>query len=210
MANYQEVSTNVLERQFGYTNVAALMIERAKVFDQFLGNIVGDLVNQFFNIDECLPVALDNYWGKLLGITRIFEDGDGNVYTLTDDDFREIIKIKLFFWDGSLISLNEFFRNIFGDRGSFFAVDTQDMTMIKFVIGFALTPNEIAMFTKFDIFPRPAGIGTRIQIIPSEQKYFGFAGYQTYTESPVTVGFGTYDNGNPKGDGKTATYNNEI
>lgn len=71
MANYQEVSTNVLQRQFGYTNVAALMIERAKVFDQFLGDIVGDLVNQFFNIDECLPVALDNYWGKLLGITRV-------------------------------------------------------------------------------------------------------------------------------------------
>ncbi len=210
MANYQEVSTNVLQRQFGYTNVAALMIERAKVFDQFLGDIVGDLVNQFFNIDECLPVALDNYWGKLLGITRVFEDGDGNVYTLTDDEFREIIKIKLFFWDGSLISLNEFFRDIFKDRETFFAVDTQDMTMIKFVIGFTLTPNETAMFSKFDVFPRPAGIGSRIQIVPAAKKYFGFAGYQTYTESPVTVGFGTYGNGNPTGNGKTATYNDEI
>lgn len=210
MANYQEVSTNVLQRQFGYTNVAALMIERAKVFDQFLGDIVGDLVNQFFNIDECLPVALDNYWGKLLGITRVFEDGDGNVYTLTDDEFREIIKIKLFFWDGSLISLNEFFRDIFKDRGTFFAVDTQDMTMIKFVIGFALTANEIAMFTKFDIFPRPAGIGTKIQIIPADQKYFGFESINQYTESPVTVGFGSCFNGNPTGDGKTATIYDEV
>lgn len=210
MADYQQVSLNVLERQFGYTNVAALMIERANVFNQFLGDVVGDLINQFFNIDECDPVALDNYWGKLLGITRVFEDDGGNVYTLTDDEFREIIKIKLFFWDGSLISLNEFFRNIFAGRGSFFAVDTQDMTTIKFVIGFSLTPNEIAMFTKFDIFPRPAGIGSRIQIVPAEQKYFGFAGYQTYTESPVTVGFGTYGNGNPTGDGKMATYNDEI
>ena len=187
MGKYQDSALNVLERQFGYTNIAALMVERAKVWDRFIGDIVTDLVNQFFNIDECLPVALENYWGKLLGITRVFDDGNGNVYTLTDDEFREIIKIKLFFWDGTLVSLNDFFRNIFKDRGSFFAVDSQDMTMVKFIIGFALTANEAAMFTKFDIFPRPAGIGSKVQVIPSDQKYFGFCGVNQYTESPITV-----------------------
>lgn len=209
MSNFQKISTDILERQFGYTNVAKLMIERAKVWDEFFGNIVETLANQFFNIDECIPEALDYYWGRLLNITRKFEDEEGNIYTLTDSEFREVIKIKLFNWDGSLESINTFFRNVFAGRGSFFSVDTQDMTYLKFVIDFDLTENEVALFTLFDIFPRPAGIGTRTTIIPSNQKYFGFGAYDQYVESPITVGFGTY-NKNPTGEGKCATYNNNI
>lgn len=207
---YSDISLNILERQYGYTNIAKLMQERAAVLDNFLGDIVHDFTEQFFNIDTCTSEALDNYWGKLLNITRVFTDSENVTYTLTDDEFREVIKIKLFNWDGSLVSLNEFFRNIFAERGSFFAVDTQDMTMIKFVIGFDLTDNEKALFTKFDIFPRPAGVGSRVQLIPSEQKYFSIGSYDDYTESPIAVGFGTYDNGNPTGNGKFATYNDNI
>ena len=207
---FQESTLNVLQKQYGYTALSDLMMRRAAVWDKYMGNISQTFISEILDYNTCLPEALDWFWGKMLKISRSFTGEDGEIFTLNDDQFREIIKIKLFFWDGSLISLNEFFRNIFAGRGSFFAVDTQDMTTIKFVIGFSLTLNEIAMFTKFDIFPRPAGIGSRIQIVPAEQKYFGFAGYQTYTESPVTVGFGTYGNGNPTGDGKMATYNDEI
>lgn len=116
---YSDISLNVLERQYGYTNIAKLMQERAAVLDNFLGDIVHDFTEQFFNIDTCTSEALDNYWGKLLNITRVFTDSENVTYTLTDDEFREVIKIKLFNWDGSLVSLNEFFRNIFAERGSF-------------------------------------------------------------------------------------------
>ena len=210
VTEYQDLNINLIERQYGYKNVSALMVNLGKVWDKYVGQVDKVLIEQFFDIDNCVSEALDNYWGKLLNISRVFEDSEHNIYTLTDDEFREVIKIKLFNWDGSLIALNDFFRNIFAGRGKFFGVDSQDMTWLKLIIGFNLTENEQALFTKFDIFPRPAGIGWRVQIIPVEQKYFGFVGYQQYTESPVTVGFGTYNNGEPTGDGKTADYDDNI
>lgn len=209
LGRYEQVSLNILERQFGYTNVAALMMKRAEVYDTLIGDIITDLMGQFFDIRTCTAQALDNYWGKLLNISRVFEDEDGNKYTLTDAEFREVIQIKLFSWDGTLASLNEFFRGLFAGRGSFFGVDLQDMTYIRFIIGFALTDNEKALFDKFDILPRPAGIGARVKIITSDKKYFGFGRYESYTESPITVGFGTY-NGEPLGAGQFATYNDEV
>lgn len=210
VTEFTTLSKNILERQYGYKNVAALMLNLAGVWDKYVGDLHKVLIEQFFDIDNCVSEALDNYWGKLLNISRVFEDDEHNVYTLTDAEFREVIKIKLFNWDGSLIALNNFFRNIFAGRGTIYGVDSQDMTWLKMIIGFDLSANEQALFTKFDIFPRPAGIGWRVQIIPVAQHYFGLVGYQQYTESPVTVGFGTYNNGEPTGDGKTANYNDNI
>lgn len=210
ITEYQDLNRNILERQYGYKNVAALMLNLGAVWDKYVGDINDVLVEQFFDIDNCVSEALDNYWGKLLGISRVFEDDEQNIYTLTDAEFREVIKIKLFNWDGSLLSLNTFFRNIFANRGTIYSVDSQDMTWLKVITGFNLTANETALFTKFDLFPRPAGIGWRTQIIPVGQKYFGFVGYEQYTESPITVGFGTYNNGEPTGDGKTANYSDDI
>lgn len=209
MGRYEQVSLNVLERQYGYTNVAALMMKRAEVYDALIGDIVTDLMGQFFDINTCTPQALDNYWGKLLNISRVFEDDDGNIYTLTDDEFREVIRIKLFSWDGTLESLNTFFRGLFANRGTIFGIDSQDMTYFRFIIGFELTENEKALFEKFDILPRPAGIGARVKIIESNKRFFGFGRYNSYVTSPVTRGFGTY-NGDPLGAAQFATYNDEV
>lgn len=205
---YQNLSLNILERQYGYKNVAALMQERAKVWDMYMGDIADVLMTQFFDIDNCTSEALDNYWGKLLNISRVFEDSDHNIYTLTDDEFREVVKIKLFNWDGTLISLNTFLRNVFKDRGKIYVVDSQNMTWALIIAGFDLTDNEKALFTEFDIFPRPAGIDTTIRIIDADSKFFGFGSY-TGTDSPVAVGYGTY-NGAPMGEGRFATYEDGV
>lgn len=174
---FTEIALNTLQKQFGYTNLSDLIVRRAGVWDTYMGNIAQRFVSEVLDYNTCTTAALDYFWGKILKITRNFTGEDGETFTLNDDQFREIIKIRAFgtTWQGDVASMNEFLQNLFGDRGSVYMIDRQDMTSQIFVFNFLLEPWEDYLFRTQDVLPRPAGIGTEILQITTDD-VFGFYG----------------------------------
>ena len=212
MATFEENSIDVLQRQYLYTNIANLAVNKAKVFDKYITKEQNALLTEILNIKTCSSQALDNYWGKIFKITRTFYNSETQQeFTLTDDEFREVIFLRAFAtsWDGCLVSLNEFLGQLFADRGEVGVIDALNMTTLIFSFDFKLEDWEFYLFRNTNILPRPAGVGSEISIIDTDQKYFGFGTYNQIIQSPITVGFGTYTI-NPMGDGKFATYNDII
>jgi hypothetical protein len=174
---FQEISLNVLQKQYGYTNFSDLILKRSAVWDKYMGNISETFVREILDYNTCIPEALDYFWGKILKITRNFSAADGSVFSLTDDQFREIIKIRAFgtTWKGDILSMNVFLKNLFKDRGNAYILDNLDMTVQIFVFDFILEDWESYLFTTQDILPRPGGVGTKIYQLDTENT-FGFYG----------------------------------
>ena len=174
---FREQALNVLQQQYGYTNISDLMIKKAEVWDKHMGNIAQQFVTDILDFNTCVPSALDYYWGKLLKVSRTFTDMDGNKFSLTDNQFREIIKIRAFCtsWDGTVVSLNRFLGNLFADRGLVYMVDRQDMSQQIYVFTFQLENWEKYLFVHKDILPRVAAVGTAIYELTSDT-LIGFEG----------------------------------
>lgn len=191
--DFKQVALDVLQRQFGYTNVSDLMIRRAGVWAKYIGRFSETFVKEILNFDTCISEALDYFWGKKYKISRTFTDENGNLFTLTDEIFREIIKIRAFGsrWNGSIAEMNEFLGDLFKDRGVAFVNDSQDMTEVFFFL-FSLTPEELYLFRNKDILPKPAGVGVGVSEFPSK-RVFGFVSYKNQQPS-FRTGFRTYAN----------------
>ena len=174
---FREISLNVLQKQYGYTNISDLILKRAAVWDKHMGNISETFVREILDYNTCIPEALDYFWGKMLKITRNFVDAEGKTFSLTNDQFREVIKIRAFgtTWKGDILSMNVFLKNLFKDRGNAYILDNLDMTVQIFVFDFILEDWESYLFTTQDILPRPAGVGTKIYQLDTENT-FGFYG----------------------------------
>ncbi len=174
---FREQALNVLQQQYGYTNISDLMLKKADVWDKHMGNIAQRFINEILDFNTCVPSALDYYWGKMLKVSRTFTDMDGNKFSLTDDQFREVIKLRAFgtVWDGTVVSLNQFLGNLFADRGLVYMIDRQDMTTQIYVFTFRLEDWEKYLFIHKDILPRVAAVGTAIYELTSDT-LIGFEG----------------------------------
>lgn len=174
---FKEATLNVLQQQYGYTNVSDLMVRKAAVWDKYMGNIADRFVSEILDFNTCVPSALDYYWGKILKISRTFTDENDNVFTLTDDQFREVIKIRAFgtTWDGTISTMNLFLKQVFGSRGNVYMWDRQDMTAQIYVFAFRLEDWEKYLFLNKDILPRCAGVLTNIYELTTDT-LFGFEG----------------------------------
>lgn len=202
--SFSDLALDRIQRQFGYTNLSYLITQKAEIWDVF-SNLAKTFGTEIMGVETCIPDALDYFWGIIFKVTRNFKVS-GTSYTLTDDEFREVLKIRMFCtsWDGTVGSLNSFIGDLLKERGRAFIVDVQNMDGILFVSDFELDDWEKALFPQ--ILPRPAGVGYEIEFQIINKKYFGYGEYEEITPSPITVGFGTYT-GHPTGEGSFATYN---
>lgn len=174
---FKEVALDILQKQYGYTNVSDLMIKRATVWDNYLGDVSERFITEILDYNTCIPEALDFIWGRMLKVTRTFVGADGENFTLTDDQFREIIKIRAFgtIWDGSVYKMNRFLQDLFKNRGTAYVQDSLDMKYEIFVFDFMLEPWEEYLFLYKDILPRPVGVGIAIYNLFADST-FGFEG----------------------------------
>lgn len=212
MANYEAVATNILQRQYLYTNIAKLCIGKGTIYNKYIGNLASSFGKDILDINNCTSSALDYFWGKIFKVSRVFYDTEtSQKFTLTDNGFREILKLRSFSttWDGCLASLNLFIYNLFKSRGKATVIDALNMTSLIFSFQFKLEAWEIYLFRNTNILPRPAGVGSEISIIDSDTKYYGFANYNQIIDSPITVGFATYAT-EPMGPGEFITYSTNI
>lgn len=170
----QGVALDNLQRQFGYTNLSDLIMKRASVWDTYFGQIALRFESEILNLDTCVSEALDYYWGKLYKVSRTYNNGE---ITLSDDLFREMIKIRAFGsrWQGTLGEMNEFLYNLFKGEKFMTVTDSQSMSGgLKYEFS-TLTDEEIYMFANEDILPRQAGVGLEVHIIDVDTT-FGFYG----------------------------------
>lgn len=172
---FRERTLDVLQKQYGYTNISDLLLKKSVVLDAHFGDIAESFVTEILDFDTCIPAALDYYWGKVFKLSRTFTDDEGNEFSLSDAQFRTLIKIRAFGtrWNGSALMMNEFLKELYRDRGTVYMVDRQNMTVQTYVFLFQLEPWERYLFIEKDVLPRPAGIGTAIYEISTEDT-FGF------------------------------------
>lgn len=172
----RQVVLDSLQRQFGYTNISDLLLKKAEVWDKFFGDISSTYVSEILNFDTCISEALDYLWGKIYRISRTFKNEDGETISLTDDEFRRFIKIRAFScrWKGDIISANEFFSELYKDRGFMYITDVGDLN-IRYEFIFRLTETERYIFSNNDILPHPAGVGLELHELDVDNT-FGFYG----------------------------------
>lgn len=172
---FRERTLDVLQKQYGYTNISDLLLKKSVVLDAHFGDIAESFVTEILDFDTCIASALDYYWGKVFKLSRTFTDDEGNEFSLSDAQFRTLIKIRAFGtrWNGSALMMNEFLKELYRDRGTVYMVDRQNMTVQTYVFLFQLEPWERFLFIEKDVLPRPAGIGTAIYEITTEDT-FGF------------------------------------
>lgn len=173
----QNISLDNLQRQFGYTNLSDLIMKRASVWDLYFGDIAERFETEILSLDTCVSEALDYYWGKLYKLSRSYTDASGNTVTLTDDLYREMLKIRAFGsrWNGTLADMNQYLSDLFAGKRFVTVTDSQSMSGgLKYEFS-TLTDEELYLFANKDILPRQAGVGIEVHVIDVDTT-FGFYG----------------------------------
>ena len=189
----EQIALDNLQRQFGYTNVSDLIMKKAAVWDSYFGDIAEIFEKEILDLDTCIPDALDYYWGKLYKLSRVYINEDDETVSLSDDMFREMLKIRAFGsrWNGTLVQMNEFMNNLFKNRGFVFVTDSQSMSGgLKYDFT-KLSQEELWWFTNKDILPRQAGVGLEIHVMEIDST-FGFYGTELQPWSQGVLYRGAY------------------
>lgn len=79
---------------------------------------------------------------------------------------RLVLKLRYFqlVSRGSVTEINEWLASLFGDQGDVFVVDSLDMTFATYFFRFQPDAQLRFILEKFDILPRPAGVGVKYQV----------------------------------------------
>jgi hypothetical protein len=195
------------------SNLVKIIDSHARFYDECVHGTLRVLYNDFLNIDTANLWGL-KVWSKILGISQsrytvsdasgVFFgfDGSGEQFdsepfmptssslNVTLDEFRMMVWVKYFslFWDGSVVSLNDFLRYAFRRYGSVRALDNFNMSNMIYVVAldddhantfnFLFNPEE-----SIDLWPRQAGVGLLFSDISGRR--FSFDGVaETFDEAP--------------------------
>ncbi len=90
-----------------------------------------------------------------------FASNSGNTYTLSIDTARVILRLRYYALTGACTvpSINRMLSDVFQDYGHAYVVDAFDMRQ-QYVFNFILPADMQFAFNRFDILPRPAGVGS--------------------------------------------------
>ena len=170
---FKEIAQNLLQSQYLYSNIASLATEKAKVWDNYLGNIAQHFNDTVLNINNCEFDILVKYWGKILKTSPYFENDQGQKTTIPKSEFKNLILFRLFsnLWQGDAVSINNFMQEIYKDRGEVYVDDKADKFGIIYIFNFPLSLSEKYIFLNKDVLPRPMGLSTSDQ-----NTMFGFKG----------------------------------
>lgn len=131
---------------------------------------------EYFDLDRAEKDALD-LLGQRANIDRYWSGG-----ILNDDDFRQIIKLKVAVnkSNQSLGSISDILLENFGDFIR--AIDNDGMEMVYYVNEDKEELFKVAFEKK--VLPKPMGVSVRYISVPNPYKVFGF-----YNGSENTIGF---------------------
>lgn len=134
-----------------------------------------DWYDNVFNIETANDFGL-SVWGEILNFSRNVTAKDGSLHYLTTEQYRMILKGQLlrFGMGASAPEMNKWLSTVFAGKGACYCLDSYNMTAIPVV--FRAAPNDEIkwLLGNIDFFPRPAGVGYQVRIIPNT--VFGFNG----------------------------------
>lgn len=92
-----------------------------------------------------------------------------NQLRLDTDTARRLLQLRYFQLtsSGTVPEVNRMLKYVFGDLGLAFLNDNHDMTQF-YTFMFPLSTELTFIFDNFDILPRPAGVGSRYEILAEE------------------------------------------
>lgn len=145
------------------------------LFDKLVIKEVDNYKNLFYNIDTANSDGLD-LWGKFLKFPRYVTTDEG-YERLEDAQYRIILKAKALQLTRppTISGINKSINDLFGALDIIcYVLDTQDMSFVTYVF-VDLLPDWLSnIFEKYDVLPRPAGVG--VAIAEAERRYIGFFG----------------------------------
>lgn len=162
-----------------------------------------------FNLDTANDFGL-SVWAIILNIPLVAEEGsdngtknifgfgsfhsnfgnsnfarNGGTIRLSTAQKRLVLKLRYFqlISRGTVPEINQFLRMLFSADGNVYVLDSLDMTFAIYVFTFAPSSQIQLILEKFDLLPRPAGVGVKYLIFT--KKTWGFGPYHL-----------NFDNGN--------------
>lgn len=165
-------------------------------------DLILEVINGF-NIETAIGKQLD-ILGIYVGVDR-FYDNEGVMESLSDEDYRILIKLKAIADTSDLShkSLNEALYQFFGND---VRMDSEGNMEMSYFVPKGKTAIIRAAIQK-EVLPRPMGV--RVAYINEYDKvFFGFRTYEHPEESVYKAGFRTYED--PDKVGEILTYDKVI
>lgn len=103
-----------------------------------------------------------------------FARGQSGDIALSIEQQRLVLKLRYFqlISRGAVPEINEWLASLFADQGSVFVIDPNDMTFVTYFFRFQPDSDLQFILEKYDLLPRPAGVGVRYQV--QVRPAFGF------------------------------------
>ncbi len=142
-----------------------------------------DWYDNVFNIETANDFGL-SVWGEILDFSRNVTAKDGSRHYLTTEQYRLILKgqILRFGMGATAPEINNWLATVFSGKGNAYCFDSYDMTAIPFVFR-AQPSDEIKwLLGNIDFFPRPAGVGYNVRIVPNTVFGFNGSGLQPFNQ----------------------------
>lgn len=198
----------IIQEQYKNTNLELFLNELNKVFDKHTVNLISKIHKDIINIDTAIDYGLDlwgkllgfpryvpvpansgevkslyfNFIKKDFYKLQFFKENDNFTYMRLDDsNYRIILKCLLLklSQDCTYPKINEYINYLFGFfGGTSFVQDSQNMRFTTYVFRFEIPEWLKFVIDKYDILPRPAGVG--MNYIESTAYYIGFQGQSNY------------------------------
>ena len=182
-ANYnynQDLSKIILWQYDDAVKFKELVANEQEFMDEAVTKFWNDFNVNVFNLATCNTFGLE-LWGRLLGVARPTYTDQGVVYEYSDEQYRLVLQARIFLltFDGSVYSLNKFFKMLF-PQYPVIIIDNYDMTV---TIGFVQEPEDDikTIFRNQDFLPRPSGVEYIMDWATDYSTIFGFEG-QTPTQ----------------------------
>lgn len=142
-----------------------------------------DWYDNVFNIDTANDFGL-SVWGQILQFSRNVTAKDGSQHYLTTEQYSMILKgqVLRYGMGASAPEINNWLATVFAGKGAAYCIDTYDMNAIPFVFRAEPTDEIKWLLGNIDFFPRPAGVGYQVRIIPTNVFGFNGSGLQPFNQ----------------------------
>ena len=194
--NFQyDLSQIVLWQYQDAPNFNALVADQQEFLDTAITEFWNSVKDDIFNLQTCNSDGLA-MWGQLLQTPRPTYNNEGAIVPFTDEQYRRLLQARIYTltFDGSVASLNKFFKIVFPDL-NVQITDNYNMTVTIYIAD-ELTPEVAVLFSNDfvnNFLPRPSGVQYIIDRERDYTKIFGFDGMHDKDGNSV-AGFGTKGN----------------
>ena len=180
-----------IQAQYRDSNIKELISGIIEIKRKYIYMAIKSLLNDNLSISTAKGIGLD-LWGNLLHLSRYIPSDKGDNYayfnfnvknfktngglifynanrpnygTLDDLYYRQLLLIVYqgYFLNSSIPTLNQFTLESLADYGQVYVRDSTDMSYQVYLFNSQIPKWLNFMMANYDILPRPAGVGARLQ-----------------------------------------------